>query len=259
MNVGSIYMPQAVATTTAYENLLDKIDNKGLKINTAHAGVNVLSDDGFSVDMLAPNADKYSNLNNYSAVVMIVYGDTRFLFMGDAEILSENEIQGDIRTDVMKAGHHGSNSSSGQDFVDRVNASHVVISVGKGNSYGHPSPTVIKRWKETGASVYRTDINGTVIISSDGKDIMVSYREGVVDPTDEAVPDPSLPGSEETASSGNTATVEWVLNTNTKKIHYPDCRSVPQINESNRAVSGKTVAESVNGGFDACGICKPHD
>jgi competence protein ComEC len=257
MSVGAVYMPRAVAGTTVYESLLDKIDNKGLRINTARAGVNVLADGSLAVDMLAPNSEKYSDLNDYSAVIMITYGDTKFLFMGDAEILSENEIQGDIRADVVKAGHHGSNSSSGQGFVDRVNASHVVISVGKGNSYNHPSSAVFKRWENSGASVYRTDINGTVIISSDGMDIMVAYSEGVVGSADDPAPALPPPGTEDPVPA--EMTVKWVLNTNTKKIHYPDCRSVPRINESNRAASDKTVTELVSDGFDACGICKPHD
>jgi competence protein ComEC len=257
IGVKNIYMPQAVTTTRVYENLLDNIADKGLKINTARAGVNVLSDDGLSVDILTPNAETYSDLNNYSAVVIITYGDTKFLFMGDAEILSENEIQGDIRADVVKVGHHGSNSSSGQDFVDRVKARYAVISVGKDNSYGHPSPVVIKRWGDSGAEVYRTDLNGTIIISSDETDIMVSYTEAAGDRSSEPSPGSVPPAPEDPASTETAA--KWVLNTNTKKIHYPDCRSVPQISESNRSASVKTIAELEEEGFSACGICKPHD
>jgi hypothetical protein len=144
-------------------------------------------------------------------------------------------------------GHHGSGYSSGQSFVDKVKARHAVISVGENNSYDHPSPDVIKRWKEAGAAVYRTDMNGTIIISSDGASIEAAYEKGQVDSVGEEVPDPVPPA------------VVWVLNTGTKKIHYPDCRFVPQIKEGNRAESGKTVAELEDEGFDACGICKPHD
>jgi competence protein ComEC len=79
IGVKNMYMPRAVTTTRVYENLLDKIADKGLKINTARAGVNVLSENGLSVDMLAPNAEEYSDLNNYSAVVIITYWDTKFL------------------------------------------------------------------------------------------------------------------------------------------------------------------------------------
>jgi competence protein ComEC len=257
MTVGDIYMPQTVTATRVYENLLDKIAEKGLKIRTARADVNMLSDEGLSVDILAPNAEKYSDLNNYSAVVMIAYGDTKFLFMGDAEILSENEIQGNIRADVVKVGHHGSEYSSGRDFVDRVKARYAVISAGKDNSYGHPAAAVIKRWEDAGAEVYRTDLNGTIIISSDGADIMAAYKEAAGGPAEEPAPALIPPVSEESAPAETTA--EWVLNTNTKKIHYPDCRSVPQIKESNRGASEKTIAKLEEEGFSACGICKPHD
>ncbi|MDR1203980.1 MAG: MBL fold metallo-hydrolase [Peptococcaceae bacterium] len=251
IEVGDIYMPKAVAATRTYENLLDKIAAKGLKIKTARVGVNILADSGLSADILAPNAEEYSDLNNYSAVVMITYEDVKLLFMGDAEMLSENELSGDIRADVIKVGHHGSDYSSGQSFVDRVKARYAVISVGEGNSHGHPAPDVIKRWEDAGSVIYRTDLNGTIVISSAGADITVSYEKGSADSTGEAALGPNPPVAE-------TAAV-WVLNTGTKKIHYPDCRSVPQIKEGNRAESGKTVAELEAEGFDACGICKPHD
>jgi competence protein ComEC len=162
--------------------------------------------------------------------------------MADAETLSEKELHGDIRADVVKVGHHGSDSSSGQSFVDKVNARYAVISVGTDNIYKHPAKDVIERWESSGASVYRTDLNGTIVISSGGTDITVSCEKSPEDP--EPVPVP---------------TGGWVLNTSTKKIHYSDCRSVPQIKESNRAVSDKTIAELESEGFDACGICKPHD
>jgi competence protein ComEC len=105
-----------------FEGLLDAIESKGLKIKTARAGVNILSKPGFTVSILAPNAEKYGDLNNYSAMVKISYGKTAFLFMGDAEILSEKEILSDVRADVVKAGHHGSDSSSGLEFIDRTQA-----------------------------------------------------------------------------------------------------------------------------------------
>jgi competence protein ComEC len=251
IGAGDIYMPRAVAATRTYEKLLDKIAAKGLKIRAARAGVNILADSGLFVDILAPNAEEYSDLNNYSAVVMITYESVKFLFMGDAEILSENELSGDIRADVIKVGHHGSDYSSGQSFVDKVKARYAVISVGEGNSYGHPASGAIKRWKDAGAAVYRTDLNGTIVISSNGADITVSCEKDSADSVGEAVAALVPPAAE-------TAAV-WVLNTGTKKIHYPDCRSVPQIKESNRAESGKTVAELEVEGFDACGICKPHD
>ncbi|MDR1320571.1 MAG: MBL fold metallo-hydrolase [Gracilibacteraceae bacterium] len=250
IDAGDIYMPRAVAATRTYEKLLDKIAAKGLEIKTARAGVNVLAGDGLSIDMIAPNAEEYSDLNNYSAVVTVTYESVKFLFMGDAEILSENELSGDIRADVVKVGHHGSDYSSGQSFVDKVKAHYAVISVGEGNSYDHPSPDVVKRWEEAGATVYRTDLNGTVIISSGGADIEASYETGQVGSAGEAS-DPVPPAAE-------TAAV-WVLNTGTKKIHYPDCRFASQIKEGNRAKSGKTVAELEAEGFDACGICKPRD
>jgi hypothetical protein len=158
--------------------------------------------------------------------------------MGDAEVLSEKEIRGDVRADVVKVGHHGSDSSSSPEFIDRTEARYAIVSVGAGNKYDHPSPVTMKNWSDAGAEVYRTDENGTIIVLSDGSDVMISAKASSEKP--------------ETAS-------EWALNTSTKKIHYPYCRFVPQIKAENLAISDKTVAELKSEGFDACGTCKPHD
>lgn len=165
---GKIYMPKAISTSKTYENLLNTISMKGLKIQTAKAGVNIINENNLLVDIIAPNSDSYSDLNNYSAVIKITYQNMKFIFMGDAEIISENEILTDVTADIIKVGHHGSNTSSGQDFVSRVNAKYAIISVGSDNNYNHPNMNIVNRWEISGAKVYRTDLNGTIIVTTDG-------------------------------------------------------------------------------------------
>jgi competence protein ComEC len=258
-DVGAVYMPHIETTTQTFENLLDTIEAKGLKIKTARAGTNILSAGGLSIDILAPNAEKYSDLNNYSAVVKISYGETAFLFMGDAEALSETEIRGDVRADVVKVGHHGSDSSSSPEFIGRTQARYAIVSVGAGNIYDHPSPVTIKNWVDAGAKVYRTDENGTIIALSDGIDVMISAKASAESPeTGKDALSGDSPNRGESKSEAS-ATSEWTLNTNTKKIHYPECRVVSRISPENYATSDKTVAELLNEGFTECGICKPHD
>lgn len=170
-DIGEIYMPRASTATKTYKNLLQAIKDKGLSITAARAGVNILQEENLSIDILAPNSDSYSELNNYSAVIKITFGDRAFLFMGDAENLSENEIAADVRADVLKAGHHGSSSATSEEFLRRVNPWATVISCGEGNSYGHPHKETLELLESFGVEIYRTDTMGTIIAKSDGKSL----------------------------------------------------------------------------------------
>lgn len=176
-NVTSIYMPKAVSTSKTYENLLETIKDKGLSIHTGKAGVEVLSEDNLSIEMLAPNAEKYSSMNNYSIVLKITYGNISFLYTGDAEALSEKEITADVEADVLKVGHHGSDTSSSDDFLARVNPSYAIISVGANNSYNHPSSSTIEKLEKYTNNIYRTDLNGSIIVKSDGINIEVETEK----------------------------------------------------------------------------------
>ena len=167
-------MPRVSHTTQTFERLLTAIQNKGLQINTATAGVNILSVPGLQIDIVAPVRDDYRNLNDHSAVIRLVYGTTSFLFTGDAEAISESHITANIASDVLKVGHHGSHTSTSAAFFERVFPFHAVISVGSNNSYGHPSDVVLSRLNNSGVNILRTDLHGTIVFTSDGTDI--TYR-----------------------------------------------------------------------------------
>lgn len=171
--IENIYMPKAITNTKTYENLLQTISSHNLKINTAKSGVNIYNDSNLQIDIIAPNGSSYTNLNDYSAVIKLAYGNTCFLFMGDAETKSEQEITSDINCDVVKIAHHGSNTSSSEEFIKKVNARYAVVSVGKNNKYNHPSDLVLNRWENAGARIYRTDISGNIIFKSNGNNISV--------------------------------------------------------------------------------------
>lgn len=170
-DVGSIYMPNVSSNSKTFEDLLTTISNKGLKVKTAKSGVVVLDEDNLKLEFISPNSDNYSNLNNYSAVLKLTYLDNTFLFMGDAETLSEDEITCDVDADVIKVGHHGSDSSSGIEFVKKVSPEYAVIMVGEGNSYDHPYQSIIDRYENVGAKVLRTDLDGNIVCDSDGVDV----------------------------------------------------------------------------------------
>lgn len=176
-NIGSIYMPKVVATSKTYENLLETIKNKSLSIKKGFAGVVVEETDNLKIEMLAPNSEEYSSYNNYSIVLKITYGDTSFLFMGDAETLSEKEIKGNLKADVLKVGHHGSNTSSSSSFLEKVKPKYAVISVGEDNKYKHPSDEVLTRLNKYTNIIYRTDLNGTIKMISDGINIKIECEK----------------------------------------------------------------------------------
>ena len=175
--IGKIYMPKVVSTTKTYESLLMAIKDKNLKINTAKAGTSIIETDALKINILAPNNSTYTELNNYSVVTKITYGTTKFLFMGDAEKLSENEIKENVTADVIKIGHHGSNTSSSIDFIKKVNAKYGIISVGLNNKYNLPKEETITNWENSGTKIYLTSTNGTIRASSDGTNIKIESEK----------------------------------------------------------------------------------
>ena len=170
-DIGLIYMPKASNNTPSFENLLNAIESRSYKINTAKAGVTILKDDNLKISILAPVKNSYQDLNNYSAVIKVVYGSISFLFMGDAEKLSEKQITDNVDSDVLKVGHHGSDYSSSLSFIKQVSPSCSVISVGKDNLYGHPASKTLKTLSSVDSEIFRTDLDGTIVIISDGTKI----------------------------------------------------------------------------------------
>ena len=171
--IGSLIMPKVpdflVPTNTIYEEFLDSISNKGLKIKQAKPDA-TLEFDGATLQILSPIND-YENLNNYSIVCKITYGEKSFLVTGDAEKdpeLDMIERYGDkLKVDVLRVGHHGSYTSTNKEFLSLTNPEYAVISVGAGNDYEHPHVTLMKRLK--GYNILRTDLDGSITFITDGK------------------------------------------------------------------------------------------
>ena len=165
-------MPKANSTSKTYENLLNTISQKGLKPIIAKANINIETDENLIINILGPNKE-YKNLNDCSAIIKISYANRKFLFMGDAETKSEEDITTDISADVIKVGHHGSDTSSSYEFINKVKAKYAIIMVGNNNKYKHPYQIIIDRWTNSGAKVYRTDINGNITVTSNGENIEI--------------------------------------------------------------------------------------
>ncbi len=176
----TILFPKVTTTTKTFENLVLAVKGKNKKfvepeINKEYT----LGDAKFTI--LAPNSKEYDSLNNYSIVIKLTYGKNSFIFTGDAESLSESEIlknNVDLKADVLKIGHHGSSTSTSEKFLNAVSPKYAVISVGKDNSYNHPTKTTMNRLKKLGIPVYRTDEQGTIECVSNGETISFNVDAG---------------------------------------------------------------------------------
>jgi len=251
MNVGEIYMPHVSQTTQTFESLLDAIEKKGLGINTAKAGVSILSIPKLQIDVVAPVRDDYKDLNDWSAVVKLTYGNTAFLFAGDGETLSEGHITADISADVLKVSHHGSRTSTNQNFLNRVSPDYGVISVGAKNTYGHPHDEVLNRLNNAGVDVLRTDLQGTIVFTSDSNSISVNTE---LSQSQVSAPTPQTKPQQNTISSPNTSLsddiVVYITNTG-KKYHLEGCRYLAQ------SEIETTLSAAKARGLTACGTCRP--
>ncbi|MCH5184517.1 MAG: MBL fold metallo-hydrolase [Oscillospiraceae bacterium] len=174
-DIGEIYMPRVEADTKTYRDVLSAISEKGMKIKTARRGVVIFDENGARAEILAPCGGNYDDLNDYSAVIRLSFGENAFLFQGDAEKTSESEILksgASVSADVIKAGHHGSSSSSTEKYIRAVDPAYAVVSCGKNNDYGHPHRETVALFKKTGIELLRTDIDGSIVFVSDGKNII---------------------------------------------------------------------------------------
>lgn len=172
--VENIMLPNVLADTIIFEDLLDAIDREGLKIKKPKI-LDTIKVGNAEFTVLAPNSEKYSLTNDYSIVMRMDHGNNSFLFTGDAEKKSEGEMVENnkkfLDVDVLKAGHHGSNTSSTEDFLDAVNPKYAIISVAAKNSYGHPNKETLDSFADRDIKLYRTDRDGSVVAMSDGKNI----------------------------------------------------------------------------------------
>lgn len=168
------YSEANMPTSKIYEDLLYALSDSEAKVIAAKPG-NSYTLSACSFTVLAPNKD-YENVNNSSVVVRFVYGDTAFLFQGDAEKESEQDILDagfPLQVDVIKLGHHGSKTSSSAGYLTAVKPQLAIISCGENNAYNHPSETILKRLDDFGIDYRRTDRNGNIVVTSDGKSISV--------------------------------------------------------------------------------------
>lgn len=166
-----------IPTTKTYEDVLDVIEEKDIPLFTAAAGDTIDLGSGAVLTVLGPvDPQAADSKNNTSLVTRLDFGESSFLFNGDQEEdMEEMLVQSgaDLDCDVMTMGHHGSSTSSSQEYLDAVTPKYASISCGRGNQYGHPHDETIEKLEAMGVEYYRTDLDGNITFTSDGETISV--------------------------------------------------------------------------------------
>jgi len=166
-------------TTQTYEDMLTIIDQKDILFEIAQAGHKIDFDPDVDIEILNPGTTYSDELNENFVVLKINYEDISFLLMGDAGLETEENIMKagyDVDSDILKVGHHGSQSGSGSTFISTVSPEVSVIEVRAENEYGHPDAEVLARLQAT-SKVYRTDLNGTITVTTDGSTYTVTTQK----------------------------------------------------------------------------------
>ena len=256
LDIGSFYAPKVTTTTQTYKGLIYALQSKKLGIHVAKAGTNMFKTGNLSADIIAPVNISGDDLNQYSAVIMLTYGDNRFLFTGDAGEPSESQITADVKADVLKVGHHGSSTSTSQAFLNKIKPKYAVIEVGAGNSYGHPAAATLSKLQTIGATIYRTDKDGTIIFTSDSHTITVDKKASSA--KENAPPKASSKAAtvkstvpKATSPSTDNQSVTVYITDTGSKYHRTGCK---YLKKSKHAISLKDAKAQ---GYGPCSICNP--
>ena len=236
----AVYAPTTTYSSNIFDDFLYYVDQQGLEVTIPAPG-DTLALGETELTVLGP-VKSYAETNDTSIVLMAQFGDNRFLFTGDMETAAENDMldywegRFDWNVDALKVGHHGSSTSSGYRFVYETDPEYAIISCGADNSYGHPHKEIVSRYNDAGVPMLRTDILGHIWATSDGKTVTITWENQNASPED--------------VESGETVT--YIGNRNSKKLHAPDCDSLPS--EKNR-VEFDSYNEAIAAGYEPCGSC----
>ncbi len=241
--VKQVYLTNRTHTTVSYRKLIQTIKNKNIKRVQAKAGVTINFTKKLRGEIVAPN-QTYDDINASSIVLKVTHGSNSFLFTGDATIETEQDILKDgydVSADVYKVAHHGSSTSNSSEFLNAVNPSICVIEVGKNNSYGHPHREIKELLNKMKVDVYRTDLNGSIIITSNGKKLSVSTKK-------------TSSNRNDTSGTTTSKKVTYIGNKNSKIYHKTTCSALP---DKKNQVKFQSKSSAEKSGYRPCSRCKP--
>lgn len=295
-SVGTAYCPVTTGTTETFQSFVKYLAQQGKQI-TVPTAVETFALGGAQVQILGP-LHRAEDSNDNSIVLKVSFGATSFLFTGDAERAEEQDLLNagvNLQSTVLKVGHHGSDTSTSYPFLRAVAPQYAVISVGAGNSYGHPTEAVLSRLRDAGVTTFRTDMQGEITAVSDGQTINFSTAKNAAAETlanagagQNANQTSGGNSATQTAGSGQntdgaaTARAEgaaaiapanadggnadgaagasassYVLNTNSHKFHLPGCSSVDTISPKNRKDVNESREQIIREGYAPCKRCNP--
>ncbi len=261
--VSTAFCPVTSCGSRAFDSFVKYLDKQGVSITVPRAG-DTFSLGSARAEIVGPIRTS-DEPNNTSIVLRIVYGETSFLFTGDAEREEEQDILEagfPLDSTVLKVGHHGSANSTTYPFLREIMPEYAVISVGAGNAYGHPTDAALSRLRDAGVTVYRTDLQGEIRCVSDGTNVTFQTEKAAgadtLSPASPVQPaQPGQPVQPVQPEPGDSAVREYVLNTNSHKFHYPECRSVAKMSEKNKLVRTDTREAIIADGYEPCQNCNP--
>lgn len=287
-SVGTAYCPVTTGTTETFQSFVKYLAQRGKQITVPTAG-ETFALGGAQVQILGP-LHRAEDSNDNSIVLKVSFGATSFLFTGDAERAEEQDLLNagvNLQSTVLKVGHHGSDTSTSYPFLRAVAPQCAVISVGDGNSYGHPTEAVLSRLRDAGVTTFRTDMQGEITAVSDGQTINFSTAKnaaaetlanagagqnanqtggassaaqnagsGALTATAIASANAGGGNADGAAGAGTTAG-SYVLNTNSHKFHLPSCSSVDTISPKNRKDVNESREQIIREGYAPCKCCNP--
>ncbi len=247
--VDHVLSPTAEYSSKSFESFVKYTAKQGLEVEIPAAG-DVFSFGKATVTVLGPTRE-YEETNNTSLVLRIDFGETSFLFTGDMERQAEADLLDSgavLSADVLKVGHHGSDTSTSYPFLREIMPEYAVISVGEDNSYGHPDENTLSRLRDAGCTVYRTDLQGTVTAVSDGQ--RIAFTTSREPKPDTAPASPADPAARESSAPAG----EYIGNCKSQVFHSPNCPNLPA--ERNRVLFSSRE-EALDTGYTPCGNCRP--
>lgn len=254
-SVGTAYCPVTTGTTETFQSFVKYLAKRDRSITVPTAG-ETFALGGAQVQILGP-LHSAEDSNDNSIVLKVSFGATSFLFTGDAERAEEQDLLNagvNLQSTVLKVGHHGSDTSTSYPFLRAVAPQYAVISVGAGNSYGHPTEAVLSRLRDAGVTAFRTDMQGEITAVSDGQMVNFSTAKNAAA---ETLANAGAGQNAGTAATSTTTTGSYVLNTNTHKFHVPSCSSVENISPKNRKDVSESREQIISEGYAPCKRCNP--
>ena len=236
-----VYSPTKTYASNVYDDFMYYVDQQGLEVTLPVPG-DTFALGSAQVTILGP-VMSYAETNDTSIVLRVEHGENSFLFTGDMETAAENDMLDHwdsdpalFQTDVLKVGHHGSETSTGYRFLHEVSPTYGVISCGKNNTYGHPHEEPMSRLEQAGVILFRTDEQGTILATSDGSQIVFTWSNRSSAP---AAAEPAEP-------------VEFIGNKNSRKFHSEECANLPA---AKNQVPFDSYEAAVAAGYSPCGSC----